>query len=98
MAHPTPTVFVCSATGSQGGSVARQLLEINWTVKATVRDLGAPGAKNLINCGAQLTEGDWDNLDALRKIIAGCDKLFLCLFPNFADPKAEVLYDKLRIF
>lgn len=90
MASSTPTVFVCSATGSQGGSVAKQLLEINWKIHATARDLSAAEARNLASCGAQLTKGDWDNLEALRASISGCDKLFLCLFPNFAEPQAEV--------
>jgi uncharacterized protein YbjT (DUF2867 family) len=88
-ATSVPTVFVCSATGSQGGSVAHQLRSLNWNVRATARNLDSPAAVALKAAGVQLTQGDWDNAEALAAGIAGCDKLFLCLFPNMADLSAE---------
>ncbi|KAH8899754.1 NAD dependent epimerase/dehydratase [Thozetella sp. PMI_491] len=77
------TVFVTSATGTQGEAVARQLRKLGWTVHATVRDLNAPAAKHLADLGVKLTEGDWDNKDALKASIAGCQKLFLNMRPAF---------------
>jgi uncharacterized protein YbjT (DUF2867 family) len=89
MASSLPTVFVCSATGSQGGSLARQLRQLNWSVHATVRDSESIAAKELVSAGVDITEGDWDNSEALKNSIAGCNKLFLCLYPNFADMECE---------
>ncbi|KAK3314583.1 NmrA family protein [Apodospora peruviana] len=89
MPFENPVVFVCGATGSQGGAVAHQLRALDWTVHTTVRNLDSPAAKALKTAGVQLTQGDWDDDDALRASIEGCDKLFLCLYPNFADLTAE---------
>ncbi|RYP67310.1 hypothetical protein DL770_008639 [Monosporascus sp. CRB-9-2] len=89
MFSTTPTVFVLSATGSQGGAVARQLLELNWHVHATVRSLESPAAKALEALGAQLTQGEWDNDGALSAAMTGCDKLFLCLLPAQGDSDLE---------
>lgn len=46
-------VLVLGATGKQGGSAARYLLERGWTVRAFVRDPGAPKAKELRELGAR---------------------------------------------
>ncbi|ORY71363.1 uncharacterized protein BCR38DRAFT_416570 [Pseudomassariella vexata] len=81
----TPTIFVTGATGAQGGAVARLASKLNWTVHATVRDLDSPSAKSLALLGVELTRGDWDDEAALKKSIAGCDFLFLNLFPDFFD-------------
>ncbi|KAK8863089.1 NAD(P)-binding protein [Apiospora arundinis] len=83
------TVFVCSATGYQGGALVRQLRGLGWEVHATTRDMNSPAAVELKRIGAHLTEGDWDNSEALERSIAGCDKLFLCLLPNWDDPSCE---------
>ncbi|KAI2618111.1 NAD(P)-binding protein [Hypoxylon sp. NC1633] len=90
MSSPEHTVFVSSATGSQGGALARKLREIGWCVHATTRDLTSAAAVALKDIGVHLNECDWDNSDVLRDSIKGCDKLFLCLLPNFADPSCEL--------
>ncbi|GAB1314341.1 hypothetical protein MFIFM68171_04551 [Madurella fahalii] len=81
----TPTVFVTSATGSQGSSLCFLLRELGWNVRATTRNLDSPAAQALIAAGVHFTPGSWDDEEALRKGIEGCDKLFLCLLPNLAD-------------
>ncbi|KAI0173476.1 NAD(P)-binding protein [Hypoxylon sp. FL1284] len=86
---PEHTVFVCSATGYQGGALATQLRELGWGVRATTRDLGSPAAVALSSIGVQMKECDWDNTDVLSDSIKGCDKLFLCLLPSWDDPTCE---------
>lgn len=90
MRSPTPTVFVCSATGSQGGAVVQLLRELNWNVHATVRNMDSSRAMDLKAAGVDLIQGDWDDSAALTASIAGCDKLFLCLLPSFADMSCEL--------
>ncbi|KAI0884560.1 NmrA family protein [Annulohypoxylon maeteangense] len=85
----SPTVFVLGATGNQGGAVARQLRALHWNVHALVRDLLSPGAIELAAAGGILTEGTWDNTDALKDGIAGCDKLFLNLVPCIEELDRE---------
>lgn len=89
MPSSNPTVFVTGATGSQGQAVAQQLREINWNVHAIVRNLDSPLSVALSAAGVSLTEGDWDNDEALKTGLTGCDKLFLCLMPTPEDPDRE---------
>ncbi|KAK7739077.1 hypothetical protein SLS62_011327 [Diatrype stigma] len=84
------TVFLCSATGFQGGAVARRAREIGWNVHATTRDLNSQAAMALKNIGVRLNECDWDDLAVLRESIQGCDKLFLCLTINWDDLSCEL--------
>lgn len=89
MLAPTPTVCVLGATGSQGFALAQQLCELNWHVHALVRNRNSANAVALSVIGVQLTSGDWDDNEALSAAISGCDKLFLCLLPDFADQDRE---------
>ncbi|KUJ18475.1 putative NmrA-like family domain-containing protein 1 [Mollisia scopiformis] len=89
MSLQTHTVFVFSATGSQGGALVRQLRSLNWNVHATVRNPDSPGALALKAAGVHITQGDWDNIEALTLGITGCDKLFLCLHPYLNDLDRE---------
>ncbi|KAI0173702.1 NmrA family protein [Hypoxylon sp. FL1284] len=89
MSPSHPSVFVCSATGSQGGALASQLRGLGWNVHATVRNLASPTAQSLAIAGVQLTQGDWDDSAALESAMAGCSKLFLCLLPDFSDMDLE---------
>ena len=84
-----PTVFVTSATGTQGEAVARQLRQLGWNVRATVRDPNAAPAKHLESLGVSLTVGDWDNREALKTAISGSDRLFLNMRPTLQDMGIE---------
>ncbi|KAM7197569.1 hypothetical protein V8F33_005535 [Rhypophila sp. PSN 637] len=84
-----PTVFVLGATGSQGGAVCRQLRQLDWNVHATVRNPDSPSAQSLVASGVQVSQGDWDDHEALRKTMMACDKLFLCLLPSPTDQDLE---------
>ncbi|KAF4453169.1 NAD(P)H azoreductase [Fusarium austroafricanum] len=80
-----PTVYVVAATGAQGSAVCRQLRQLNWSVRATVRNLESPAAQALAQLGVALNRGDWDDEEALATGLAGCNKLFLALYPNFSN-------------
>ncbi|KAI0893755.1 NAD(P)-binding protein [Annulohypoxylon nitens] len=99
MSSSKHSVFVCSATGFQGGALARRLREIGWNVHATTRDLNSQAAMAMKSIGVRLNECDWDNLVVLRDSIQGCDKLFLCLTINWDDLSCELRQcrDILRI-
>jgi len=64
-------VLVIGATGHQGGAAARHLLAAGWSVRALVRDGGAPAAQALRAAGATLAVGD---LDEPRTIRAALDE------------------------
>ncbi|KAI0112587.1 putative NAD dependent epimerase/dehydratase [Nemania sp. FL0031] len=88
------TIFVVAATGTLGKALALELRKIDWNVHATVRDPTSPAARELASAGVKLFTGDWDNEEALRDAIAGCDGLFLNLMPSFTDMDADVRQGK----
>jgi uncharacterized protein YbjT (DUF2867 family) len=59
-------ILVFGATGQQGGSVARALLQAQWAVRAIVRDLAAPKSIALRNAGVELVRGSFTDIDAIR--------------------------------
>jgi uncharacterized protein YbjT (DUF2867 family) len=64
-------ILVAGATGRQGRSVVRHLLERQLTVRALVRDPQSNRAKALANQGIEIAQGDMDDLVSLRKAMAG---------------------------
>ena len=84
------TFFVCGATGAQGGAIAHHLLQQHAQVRTTTRNTDSESAKALQSQGVSLTEGDWDNEDALKEGIKGCAGLFLNTLPTLQNPASEV--------
>ncbi|KAL6857848.1 hypothetical protein ACO1O0_005291 [Amphichorda felina] len=86
----SPTIFVCGATGTQGGAVARHLLTTGATVHALARDPTTPKAKALASLGVKLWHGDFDNAEALAAALAGTQAVFLNFMPDFTDLGANL--------
>jgi len=73
-----PVVLVAGATGAQGGSVARHLLDTGqWTVRALTRDATRDAARRLAAGGAELAVGDLGDQASLVAASAGISALFL---------------------
>ncbi|KZP14952.1 NAD dependent epimerase/dehydratase, partial [Athelia psychrophila] len=85
-------ILVTGATGVQGGTTARELLGKNIPVRAFVRDPAAPAALALQKLGAELAQGDFDDVPAITAAVAGVSGVFLNTYPSFTDPAAEVRY------
>lgn len=86
----SPIVFVCGATGTQGGALTTHLLQQNIQVHAITRNIQSEAAQKLKSLGVTLTEGDYDNEETLRKSMTNCTSLFLNLSPNHLNPSAEL--------
>jgi uncharacterized protein YbjT (DUF2867 family) len=80
-------VLVLGATGAQGGAVARLLLAAGVPVRALVRD--AAKAKPLIDAGATLAIGDFDDDDGLLAACMGARAIFSMQNPPFPDAESE---------
>ncbi|KAL6791103.1 NAD(P)-binding protein, partial [Trichoderma sp. SZMC 28012] len=89
-----PKVFVCGITGTQGGAVARRLLSENVAVTALVRDPSSPQAQSIEALGAKLFPGNFDDIYALERALAGCTAAFLNFSPDFNDWTAELRWAK----
>ncbi|PNP85435.1 hypothetical protein FNYG_01264 [Fusarium nygamai] len=87
-----PTVYVVAATGTQGSAVCRHLRQSNWSAHATVRNTESPQAQALAKIGVALNPGDWDDEEALTAGLAGCNKLFLALGPNYSNLDDERIW------
>jgi uncharacterized protein YbjT (DUF2867 family) len=70
-------ILVTGATGQQGGTLAKLLLQKNHKVYALVRNIQSSAAQELKKEGANLVKGDLNNLDSLEQAVNGVDSIFL---------------------
>ncbi|KPM36503.1 hypothetical protein AK830_g10066 [Neonectria ditissima] len=90
----TTKAFVCGATGTQGGAIARHLRAKTIEVNALARDPTSDKAKSLESLGVKLWHGDYDNKEALAAATIGCTTIFINLMPNLQDLSTEVVWAK----
>ena len=70
------TILVTGATGSQGGAVARKLLDTQFQVRALTRNPDKPAARSLAERGAEVVEGDFDDRTSLDRALDGVYGVF----------------------
>jgi uncharacterized protein YbjT (DUF2867 family) len=70
------TILVTGATGKQGGTVARQLIDRGFKVRALTRDPGKESARALTELGAEVVRGDLDAPETLRPALEGAYGVF----------------------
>lgn len=77
MQNSNQTILVTGATGKQGGSVARHLLQRdNFTVRAFVRDPNKSTAQSLQQAGAELVAGDLNDRASIDRALQGVAGVF----------------------
>jgi uncharacterized protein YbjT (DUF2867 family) len=69
-------VLVCGATGNQGGSVARSLLDRGFQVRALTRDPQKPEAQALADQGAEVVQGDMEDRTDMERVLEGVYGIF----------------------
>lgn len=83
------TVIVFGATGSQGGSVLRNLLATGqYNVRAVTRNPSSPAAQELAKQGVQVVKGDASDPTSLAPVFEGASAAFLVT--SFWDPTAQL--------
>jgi len=70
------SILVCGATGSQGGAVARSLLERGFRIRALTRDPHKPEARALADRGAEVVQGDMDDRSSVDRALEGAHGVF----------------------
>lgn len=78
-------VFVCGATGTQGGALIDHLVKTNTQIHAVTRTPDSEAAQRLSALGVSITKGDFDDDESFRKPMANCTSLFLNLMPKMTD-------------
>ena len=77
-----PIVLVAGATGKQGFATVRHLLAARAQVHALVRDPSSPASLELVQLGARICPGTFDDLDSLKAAAAGTTAVFLNVTPT----------------
>lgn len=84
-------ILVTGATGKTGGAVVRQLLDLGYPVRATVRTLDAR-AENLKALGAGVVVADFHDLKSMRATMEGVERVYF-VYP----PQGEKLIEATTI-
>lgn len=83
------TVLVAGSTGSQGGAVARALLQRGHAVRALTRRVDSEAARALAELGATIIAGDFEDADSLKAAATGADAVYVMGTPFGTDPETE---------
>ena len=84
------TVLVIGATGQQGGTVARQLLDEGHRVRAFTRNAESIAAKQIDRLGAELVVGDTEDRESVIRAAVGVDAVYAMTSFFEAGLEAEV--------
>jgi uncharacterized protein YbjT (DUF2867 family) len=79
-------ILVTGATGQQGGSLARLLLQKKHKVYALTRNTQSSAAQDLRNKGANVVKGDLDDTGSSERAVKDVESIFLMGTP-FEDGK-----------
>jgi uncharacterized protein YbjT (DUF2867 family) len=88
-------ILVTGATGQQGGSLARLLLQKNHEVHALTRNTQSSAAQDLRNRGANIVKGDLDDSNSLQHAVKDVESIFLMGTPFEDGTKGEIRRGKL---
>jgi uncharacterized protein YbjT (DUF2867 family) len=88
-------ILVTGATGQQGGSLARLLLQKRHKVYALTRNIQSSAAQDLRNKGANVVKGDLDDSDSLERAAKDVDSIFLMGTPFEDGTEGETRRGKL---
>jgi uncharacterized protein YbjT (DUF2867 family) len=88
-------ILVTGATGQQGGSLARLLLQKKHKVYALTRNTQSPAAQDLRNKGANVVKGDLDDSDSLERAVKDVESIFLMGTPFEDGTEGETRRGKL---
>jgi uncharacterized protein YbjT (DUF2867 family) len=88
-------ILVTGATGQQGGSLARLLLQKKHKVYALTRNTQSAAAQDLRNKGANIVKGDLDDSDSLEHAVKDVESVFLMGTPFEDGTEGEIRRGKL---
>lgn len=90
-------ILVTGATGTQGGAVARALLNAGFPVRAIVRDPNTTEAKAIAGLGAELIKGDYDDVQILESAMENVQGVFSVQMPPHPNDQDREVRSGLRL-
>jgi uncharacterized protein YbjT (DUF2867 family) len=91
------SILVTGATGQQGGSLARLLLQKKHKVYAFTRNTQSSAAQDLRSRGANIVKGDLDDSDSLERAVKDVESVFLMGTPFEDGTEGETRRGKLMV-
>jgi uncharacterized protein YbjT (DUF2867 family) len=88
-------ILVTGATGQQGGSLARLLLQKKHKVYAFTRNTQSSTAQDLRNKGANVVKGDLDDFNSLERAVKDVESIFLMGTPFEDGTEGETRRGKM---
>src|SRR5918911_4050017 len=88
-------ILVTGATGQQGGSLARLLLQKKHKVYALTRNTQSSAAQDLRTRGASIVKGDLDDFDSLKRAVKDVESVFLMGTPFEDGTEGETRRGKM---
>ena len=88
-------ILVTGATGQQGGSLARLLLQKKHKVYALAQNTQSSAAQDLRNKGANIVKGDLDDTDSLEHAVEDVESVFLMGTPFEDGTEGETCRGKM---
>ena len=67
----TRVILVSGATGTQGGAVARELVDRGYTVRGLTRNPDSDTSRALTGLGVQMVRGNFDDAASLDRALEG---------------------------
>jgi uncharacterized protein YbjT (DUF2867 family) len=95
MVNSQRKILVTGATGQQGGSLARLLLQKKHKVYALTRNAQSSAAQDLRNRGANIVKGDLDDSDSIKRAVKDAESVFLMGTPFEDGTEGETRRGKL---
>ncbi|KAJ5217011.1 hypothetical protein N7468_010019 [Penicillium chermesinum] len=94
----SPIVFVCGATGRQGGALVNHLSKKGIEMRTITRNPSSEAAQKVSTLGVAVTEGNFnDSEETLRTKLIGCTTIFLNLVADFQNIAKEIDHAKKLI-
>ena len=82
-------ILVTGATGQQGGSVARRLLDGGFRARGITRNTESDAARELAALGAEMVRAEFTDAESLAAALDGVDAVFAMTTPFEAGVEAE---------
>jgi uncharacterized protein YbjT (DUF2867 family) len=87
-------IMVTGATGLQGGAVSRRLLSEGWRVRALTRNPQSEAARALADLGAEVVQGDMEDLASLAPLFEGAYGVYSVQNPMPGGVEGEIRQGK----
>ncbi|WP_420386336.1 NmrA family NAD(P)-binding protein [Roseivirga sp.] len=78
MSQSSTKILITAANGNTGYPAAKEMLKLGFEVRAMVRNVNSPKARDLEKRGAEIFRGDLDDIRDVRRALQGVERAYFC--------------------